>query len=77
METWQPLDAFIFGELKNIAAAEFNKKTAESGPGGERNMDVYVAIQIPWDLWKHLEQSAILQVWSCFVPGRAADDTGL
>ena len=31
---WQPLDAFIFGELKS--RAKFNKRVAEFGPADEK-----------------------------------------
>ena len=62
-------DVAATGELKSAAVAEFNKKVSEFDPGGERNMNIYLAMQILWDLWKRLEQS-----WSCLIRGEAAAD---
>ena len=61
---WQPLDAGIFSGLKSKAVAAFNKTVAELGPGGERNMDIYVAIQILWQIWEGLEPPSVQKAWS-------------
>ena len=55
----------------------FNKRVAEFGPSGERNMDIYVAMRILWDLWKRLEQSSILCEWSYLIQGEAERDAWL
>ena len=61
---WQPVDAGILGGLKSKAVVAFNKTVAELGPGGERNMDIYVAVQILWQIWKGLEPSSVQKAWS-------------
>ena len=62
--TWHPLDGGIFDGLKSKAVAALNETVAELGPGGERNMDIYAALQILWQIWKGLEPSSVQKAWS-------------
>ena len=62
--TCQTLDAGLFGGLKSKSVAAFNKTVAKLGPCGERNMDIYVVIQILWQIWKGLKPSSVLKAWS-------------